>query len=87
MDEVRKKFAKSVLLTVDVNTVSEANLFELSRIMERFRGKCVCYLQIVGGSFGNNVIYSTKKFTVDASAEFSAAVQGLLGPGSVRLQG
>ncbi|MCU0412634.1 MAG: MFS transporter, partial [Bacteroidetes bacterium] len=87
MDEVRKKFTKSVLLTVDVNTVSEENLFELSRIMERFRGKCVCYLQVVGGSFGNNVIYSTKKFTVDASVEFSAAVQGLLGPGSVRLQG
>ena len=85
--EVRRRFARGVMLTLNVDAAKEETLHELMRVFERFPGKCQCFVHVTGGGLANNSIYSMKKFNVDPSPEFTAAVRALLGPGAVRLQG
>ncbi len=85
--DVRKRFARSVVLSLNLDALKEDGLHQLLKVLERFPGKCQCYLHLAGGGLANNSVYSIRKYAVDASAEFTAAVRVLLGPDGVRLQG
>jgi DNA polymerase-3 subunit alpha len=87
IDKVRGKFAKSVLLNVNLDVVNEGTVVELARLLEQHRGKCQCYLNVTGGGLNKNLIYLTRKYVVEPNQQFLAAVKQLLGPAAVRLQG
>ncbi|RPI03380.1 MAG: DNA polymerase III subunit alpha [Ignavibacteriae bacterium] len=87
IDEVRKKYAKGVLINMNLDTTKENDVFELVKIIEHHQGKCQCYLNLSGSGLDNNSIYLTRKYTVDPSRQFIDSVKKLLGPESVRLRG
>jgi DNA polymerase-3 subunit alpha len=86
IEDVRKKFAKNVIININLDEVSEQSAFELIKIIERHKGPCRCLLNLTGSGLANNSIYLTRKYTVDPEREFTDAVKKLLGPDAVRLK-
>ena len=87
IDDVRKKYAKSVIINLNLDSTTEKDVFELVKIIEHNQGKCQCYLNISGSGLVNNSIYLTRKYTVDPNRQFIEAVKKLLGEETVRLKG
>jgi DNA polymerase-3 subunit alpha len=87
MEKVREKYTKSISVTVNVDQVDEGTVLELRKIMERHRGKCPCYFNVVGGGLSKNSVYWTRRLPVEPSSQFLSSVKQLLGPSAVRLQG
>ena len=87
MENVRERFTKSIALSVNLDSVSEDTVQELRAIMERHRGKCACYITVVGGGLQKKSLYLARNMSVEPSAQFIGLVKQLLGPASVRLQG
>jgi len=87
IDKVKERFAKSVLLEVNLDSVDEGTIFELGKLLEKHRGSCVCYFNVNGGGLSKNSIYFTRKYVIDPNNQFISAVKNLLGERAVRLQG
>ncbi|HEY6951338.1 MAG TPA: DNA polymerase III subunit alpha, partial [Bacteroidota bacterium] len=87
IDKVRERFAKSILLNVNLDAVDEGTIFELGKLLEKHRGNCVCYFNVNGGGLSRNSVYFTRKYVIDPNHQFISAVEHLLGEGAVRLQG
>ncbi|HEY4612391.1 MAG TPA: hypothetical protein VII11_05370, partial [Bacteroidota bacterium] len=86
METLREKFTKSIVLYVNLDQVTERTVVEMRELMEKHRGKCSCYFSVMGGGLEKNSIYFTRKFAVNPSAQFIAAMKQLLGPAAVQLQ-
>ncbi len=86
VEEARKKFTRKVMLKVDLDASSEDQMKSLASVLERYEGECPCYIHVTGGSSGRQSVYLSRKFKVQPSPEFSAAVRNVLGDGSVMLQ-
>lgn len=87
IDDVRKKYAKAIVINLNLDIVEEKEVFELVKLIERNQGKCQCLFNLSGSGLDNNSIYLTRKYTVDPSRQFTDAVKKLLGPETVRLRG
>jgi DNA polymerase-3 subunit alpha len=87
IDDVRKKYAKGVVINLNLDRMQESDVFDLVKLMEHHQGKCQCLLNISGSGLANNSIYLTRKYTVDPSPHFTDAVKKLLGQETVRLKG
>ncbi|MCX6121467.1 MAG: DNA polymerase III subunit alpha [Ignavibacteriales bacterium] len=87
IEEVRKKYAKGVLINVNLDSMQEKDVFELVKLMEHNQGKCQCLLNLSGSGLDNNSIYLIRKYTVDPHRQFVDAVKKLLGQETVRLRG
>jgi DNA polymerase III subunit alpha len=87
IDEVRKKYAKGIIITINLDRMKEQDVFELVKLMERHQGKCQCLFNVSGSGLDNNSIYLTRKYTVDPNNQFVDAVKNLLGQESVHLRG
>jgi len=83
MDKVRDKFTKSIILSINLNDVAENTVIELRKLMEKCRGNCLCYLNVLGGE--HQQVYRTNRFVVEPSDEFIAGVKRILGPHSIKL--
>lgn len=86
MDELRERFTKSIVLHLNLDRVSEQTVVEMRELMEKHRGSCVCYFSVSGGGIEKKSIYFTRKYTVEPSQQFIAAMKQLLGPSAVHLQ-
>jgi DNA polymerase III subunit alpha len=82
MERVREKFTKSIVLSINVNDVQEKAIVELRTLMEKSKGNCPCYFNVVQA--GENKIYHTKKYTVEPSDTFVGEARRILGPQCVR---
>lgn len=87
IDDVRKKYAKGVIINLNLDSTKETEVFDLVKLMEHHQGKCQCLLNLSGSGLANNSIYLTRKYSVDPSRQFTDAVKSLLGQESVHLQG
>jgi len=87
IEEVRKKYTKSILINMNLDATSEKDAFELIKLIERCKGKCQCFFNLSGSGLINNSIYLTIKFTVDPDRKFTDAIKQLLGQQAVRLRG
>jgi DNA polymerase-3 subunit alpha len=84
MENVRDRFAKSIALDLDVRAVNEQTLDALRQILERHQGKCACYFQIA--AIGDQPLkLKSTKYSVSVSDDFVKAVEGVLGPRSVKI--
>lgn len=86
MDALREKFTKSIVLYLNLDQVNEQTVAEMRELMEKHRGKCACYFSLTGGGLEKNSIYFTRRYTVEPSSQFIAAMKQLLGPSAVQLQ-
>jgi DNA polymerase III alpha subunit len=87
IDDVRKKYAKGVVINLNLDATKEQDVFELVRVLERNQGKCQCFLNISGSGLDNNSIYLSRKYTVEPSRQFMEDVKKLLGQDTVHLRG
>jgi DNA polymerase-3 subunit alpha len=87
IDDVRKKYAKAIIIDLNLDIIKEKDVFELVKLIERNQGKCQCLLNLSGSGLSNNSIYLTRKYTVDPSQQFTDAVKKLLGQETVHLRG
>lgn len=85
MEKVREKFTRSIILSIRVDDIHENTIIELRDLMEKNRGTCPCYFNVIDSTSSKR--FQTRKFTVDPSEEFVVAVRKMLGPESVRLSG
>jgi len=85
MDSVRQKFTRSIVLSVNVNEVQDNTIVALRDIIEKHRGNCHCYFDVVEPTKEKASRLHTMKFGVNASDEFLAEVKKLLGPNAVRI--
>jgi DNA polymerase-3 subunit alpha len=82
MEKVREKYTKSIVLSINVNNVQETTIVELRALMEKSKGNCPCYFNVVQA--GEKKLYHTKKYTVEPSDTFVGEAERILGPQSVR---
>ena len=87
IDKVKEKYAKSILLNVNLDVVDDGTIVELAKLLEKHKGKCQCYLKVTGGGLNKNLVYLTRKYVVEPNQQFLAAAKALLGATAVRLQG
>ncbi len=83
MEKVREKFTKSIILSINVSDIKENTIIELRNLLERNKGNCACYFDVIDSS--KHVKYQTRKYSIDPSDEFMDEVKKILGPQSVRL--
>ena len=87
IEEVRKKYAKSVVISLNLDVIKEKDVFELVTLIEHNQGKCLCLLNLSGSGLNNNSVYLTRKYTVDPNRQFMDAVKNIFGPDTVSLKG
>jgi DNA polymerase-3 subunit alpha len=82
LERVREKFTKSIILSINVNDIQEQTIAELRELMEKSKGNCSCYFNVV--QEGTNRMYHTRKYTVEPSDAFVGEARRILGPQAVR---
>ncbi|MGH2569102.1 MAG: OB-fold nucleic acid binding domain-containing protein, partial [Bacteroidota bacterium] len=87
IDSLREKFTKSIVLYLNLDQVSDQTVVEMRELMEKHRGKCMCYFSVSGGGLMKNSIYFTRKYAVEPNGQFIDAMKQLLGASAVQLQG
>jgi DNA polymerase-3 subunit alpha len=85
MERVREKFTKSIILSFNLNDIKENTIVELRQLLERNKGDCACFFDIVDSSKRKK--YQTRKFSVDPSDEFIQDAKRILGPQGIKLAG
>lgn len=87
IEDVRKKYSKGVIITINLDTSTENDAFELVKLIERHQGNCQCLLNLSGSGLANNSIYLTRKYTVNPDRQFTDGVKKIFGQYAVRLKG
>jgi DNA polymerase-3 subunit alpha len=87
IEEVRKKYAKSVVINLNLDALKEKDVFDLVKLIEHNQGKCQCILNLSGSGLDNNSIYLARKYTVDPNRQFMDDVKKLLGQETVHVRG
>ena len=87
IEDVGKKYAKSVVINLNLDATKEKDIFELVKLIEHNQGKCQCILNLSGSGLDNNSIYLARKYTVDPNRQFLDEVKKLLGQETVHLRG
>jgi len=87
MDKVREKFTKSIIVSFRIDEVEENTILELRKLMEKHRGNCSCYFNVVGAENEAGRMFASRKFVVEPSQEFMSELRRILGPNCVRIAG
>ena len=82
MDNVREKFTKGIILSIDLNDIKENTIVRLRQVMEEHKGNCPCYFSVRNAH--STTMFQTRRFSVDASGRFVEEVREMLGPHSIR---
>jgi DNA polymerase-3 subunit alpha len=82
MEKVREKFTRNIVLSIHVGDIRENTILELRSLMEKNKGNCPCYFNVVES--GMSKMYQTHKYTVEPSDTFVVEVKRILGPQNVR---
>lgn len=85
MEEVREKFAKKIFFLLNADEVTDITLTKLRDLMEKNKGNCNCYFNVVGSEFGSQQVFISKKFNINPTAEFIEGVQEILGKHAIKL--
>jgi len=85
MEKVREKFARGVILSMNVDSVREETIRDLRSLLEQHRGNCPCFIRVQG--LPNPRMFSTPRYTVEPTAHFQEAVIRMLGAESIRFVG
>ena len=84
MEQARQRFAKSIVLSINMNRVEEQTVQELRSVAERHRGNYLCRFSVLNGENEEVTQLLSSKIAVDGSDEFISSVEELLGPNSIR---
>jgi len=82
LEQVREKFTRSIVLSIDVNSVPENTIAALGSLMEKSKGGCPCLLTV--NAANERKVYRSAKYSVDPTGEFVTEARKILGQESVR---
>lgn len=85
MDAVGEKFAKKISFLLNADEVNDITLAKLRELMEKNRGNCNCYFNVVGKEFATQQVFISRKYAINPTAEFIESVQEILGKHAVKL--
>ncbi|MBP9212603.1 MAG: hypothetical protein KBF97_07350, partial [Bacteroidetes bacterium] len=85
MEAVREKFAKKIFFLLNADEVTDITLGSLRQLMEKNKGNCACYFNVVGKEFDKQHIFISRKFSINPTTEFIDGVQELLGKHAIKL--
>ncbi len=85
MDAVREKYAKKIFFLLNADEVTDITLGKLKLLMEKNRGNCSCYFNVVGKEFQSQQVFISRKYTINPSTEFIEGVQEILGRHAIKL--
>ncbi len=83
MEKVREKLVKNIVLSINVNDIKENTIIELRKLLEKNKGNCACYFDVVDSAKRQK--FQTRKFAVEANDAFLDEVKRMLGPKSVKV--
>ncbi|MBI5474649.1 MAG: DNA polymerase III subunit alpha [Ignavibacteriae bacterium] len=83
MEKVREKFTRSIILSINVNDVKENTIVELRSLLEKNKGNCACYFDVVESAKRKK--YQSRKFSVDPTDQFMEEARRILGVQNVKL--
>jgi len=85
MEAVREKYAKKIFFLLNADDVSDITLIKLRELMEKNRGNCNCYFNVIGKEFEQQQIFVSKKYAINPTSEFIEGVQEILGKHAIKL--
>jgi DNA polymerase-3 subunit alpha len=85
LDKVRERFTKSIVVSIRIEDTQEQAILELRKLMEKHRGNCVCYFNVLGNQGADATLFSSKKYVVQPSNEFMLGLERILGPHCVKI--
>jgi DNA polymerase-3 subunit alpha len=85
MEKVREKFARSVILSINVTEVKENTISALRQLLEQHRGNCPCYFNVQGVAVP--ALYAAPRHPVNPSGKFQDDVKRMLGSKNLRFMG
>jgi DNA polymerase-3 subunit alpha len=83
IEQARERFARSVVLAIRVDALSEMAVAELRSVADRHKGKSACYFNVLGAGTEGAIRMQSTNHGVRVSDEFIAEVERILGPNSV----
>ncbi len=81
LEKVRERFTKSIILSIDVNSVHENTISDLRTLMEKSQGKIPCLFSVVDA--GTRKVFKVK-IGVDPAGAFVSEARKMLGPEGVK---
>jgi DNA polymerase-3 subunit alpha len=84
MEQVRKKFTRSIIVSVKLYEVTEHAILELRKIAQQHRGTCSCYINVINDEQKPGQMYSTT-LGVDPSDNFITEVEKVFGPSAIKI--
>lgn len=85
MDKAREKYAKRIFLLLNADEMDADKLSNLRAVMEKFKGNCSCYFNVVGSEFPGQQVFALHKYAVTPSDDFFESVRGILGKNAVKV--
>jgi DNA polymerase-3 subunit alpha len=85
MDAVREKYAKKIFFLLNADEITDITLTKLRELMEKNKGNCNCYFNVVGKEFEKQQIFLSRKYNINPTTEFVESVQELLGSHAIKL--
>jgi DNA polymerase-3 subunit alpha len=86
MKEARQRQAEAILIRITTPGVVERDVQELFELLQRSRGGCRVYLELVRPERFRATLKADPGLRVAPTADLTAAIERLVGPGSVRVQ-
>ncbi|GBE27341.1 DNA polymerase III subunit alpha [bacterium BMS3Bbin03] len=86
LSHVREKYAKTVCMNLQIDTLKDENLSDLLKLLQARQGKCAVLLHIINGNKREYLIRSNS-LLVPHSEEFLDLVRKILGQENVWLEG
>ncbi|KAB2923669.1 MAG: DNA polymerase III subunit alpha [Bacteroidetes bacterium] len=84
MEAVREKFAKKIFFLLNADELPADALPRLRELIERHKGNCGCYFNVVGKEFPAQPIFVSRKYSVNPTTEFIESAKEILGKQSIK---
>ena len=85
MDKVREKFAKRVFFLINADEIDGGKMTTLQQMMDKNKGNCNCYFNVIGKEFAEQQVYVSRKYSVNPTDQFIESVRSILGKNAIKV--